>query len=468
MTPALENKPGIHPLFAKAVEASHSRPALPVPSNGRVDHAVILVGEAQPSEDRARLANALEGLAGWDILSDAHGEVVMSNGAGTVKWERHTEFLSLTAVGERDTAGDGASTATEVAFARMLDHLLKGHTGTTPDTTEPDLVDPRGAGGLFVRTRVLVDVAVSDEAIHEGRAEADQDVGVIPQALVNGGAIRLSTGLTHGDEGVVEYQALIKPSDIHAISPRRIGRFVQRVLEVETYRLMAYLAVPLMQAIGPRISALEEAVNSIADRAAHDPAPREEADILSSLTNLSAELQALGSVAAYRFAASLAYAAIVDERLEALREQRIEGYQRISTAVKRRLDPAMRSATALLARQQKIAGRIGYISELLRTRVDLTLQDQNAEVLQSIDARAKAQLRLQHAVEGLSVVAITYYSLGILSYLVKGTRWEGLGITAAFVQALIVIPVALFVFWRVRKTRKKAEEEERQSEEKTP
>lgn len=174
---------------------------------------------------------------------------------------------------------------------------------------------------------------------------------------------------------------------------------------------------------------------------------------MTELTNLSAELQSIGSASEFRFAASLAYAAIVDERLESLREQRIEGSQRISTAIKRRLDPAMRSCNALLRRQQKIAERIGYVTELLRTRVDLALQDQNAAVLQSIDQRARAQLRLQQAVEGLSVAAITYYTLGIIYYLVKGIPIEYGALSKDAVQSLFVVPVGLLVYFGLRRVR---------------
>ncbi|CAN0601187.1 unnamed protein product, partial [Ectocarpus sp. 12 AP-2014] len=210
----------------------------------------------------------------------------------------------------------------------------------------------------------------------------------------------------------------------------------------------------------------EANVNEIAERAAADPRPHEEAAILTELTNLSAELQSIGSASEFRFAASLAYAAIVDERLESLRENRIEGAQRLSTAIKRRLDPAMRSCNALLRRQQKIAERIGYVTELLRTRVDLALQDQNAAVLQSIDQRARAQLRLQQAVEGLSVAAITYYTLGIIYYLVKGAPLEAWGLSKDVVQALFVVPVALLVFYGLRRVRARNEAADGDAEEK--
>ncbi|MBV6658521.1 MAG: DUF3422 domain-containing protein, partial [Devosiaceae bacterium] len=386
---------------------------------------------------------------------DAHGEVVATDGALHIKWERHTEFIALTQIGPlRDPGASGES------FGNVLAAIAPAPEGTSEGGTR--------RAELFARMRMDVDLAPEGDDLTPQTAPpvdtmakaADPVDRFLLKVVMNGGAIRLSTNLHHNADGAVAYRAEVKRSDIQAASPNRIGRFVQRVIEVESYRLLAYLAVPLMQELGPRVSTLETRVNAIAQKAALDPAPQEEAEILTELTSLSAELQSVGSASEFRFAASLAYAAIVDERLTGLREDRIEGYQRLSTAVKRRLDPAMRSSKALLARQEQIASRIGYITDLLRTRVDLTLQDQNAEVLRSIDARANAQLRLQRAVEGLSVVAITYYTLGILYYLVQGTPWDGFGLTSTLVQAALVVPVVLLVFFGVQRARKRAERDE--------
>ena len=418
-----------------------------------MDHAVILVGESGPTEDYARIRAALDELGGWEIQQDAHGELVASAGKWRLKWERHTEFINLALIVPDD--GRGGSSV-DKAFGRILSHLAPNGKGSHE-------ADARGAG-LFARTRIRVDLAPEGDDLP---TKPGPDAPPIPdesrelQVIVNGGAIRLSTDLMHTGDGIVVYRAELKRTDSQAGSPHRIGRFVQRVIEVETYRLLAYLAVPMMQEVGPVVSRLEARVNDIAQRSARNPRPEEEAEILTELTSLSAELQSVSSASEFRFAAALAYAAIVDERLDGIREERIEGYQRLSHAVKRRLDPAMRSANALLARQLQVASRIGHITDLLRTRVDLTVQDQNARVLRSIDARANAQLRLQRAVEGLSVVAITYYFLGILGYLIKGSHvWEAMGLSDSLVQALLVIPVVLLVYLGLRKARRDAEAED--------
>ncbi|MFK7792179.1 MAG: DUF3422 family protein [Devosiaceae bacterium] len=423
-----------HPQFDAAARATHSRPALPVKAPAEINHAIILAGEANQASDHARFVDAIEGI-GWQVVQDGGGEVLAVKERSTIKWERHTEFISLTAV-----AGEKlGNTETSQAFEATLEALTSGENAASSDDV-----------GVLSRTRVLVGMLKDELNIPR------QDVP-IQRVLVVGDGIEVSTTLLHDQSQMVEYRATLLDDEAKPMSPRRVGRFVQRLIEIESYRLLAYLAVPMMQLMGPRVSALEAQVNEIAQRAAADPKPDEEQAILTELTNLSAELQSIGSDSEFRFAASLAYSAIVDERLESLRESRIEGSQRISTAVKRRLDPAMRSCNALLRRQQKIAERISYVTDLLRTRVDLALQDQNAAVLQSIDQRAKAQLRLQQAVEGLSVAAITYYTLGILYYLVKGSPVLPLGMSADAFQALFVIPTAVLVYWGLRRVRARNE-----------
>lgn len=423
-----------HPQFERAARATHSRPALPVHAPAQVEHAVFLVGEAEPAGDQRRFLDAVDHIA-WEIVQESPSEVLAIKERSTIKWERHTEFVTLTAL-----TGEGlANTQASEAFDFILENLATAY----QPKADQDI-------GLFCRARVLV--GMPDDDLDLNRMD-----GTVQKALVVGDSICVATTLLHDASKTVEYRATIQEDGMKSMSAARVGRFVQRLVEIESYRLLAYLAVPMMQRMGPRVSALEARVNEIAERAAADPKPDEEAAILTELTNLSAELQSIGSASEFRFAASLAYSAIVDERLESLRERRIEGYQRISTAIKRRLDPAMRSCDALLGRQQKIAERIGYVTELLRTRVDLALQDQNANVLKSIDKRARAQLRLQQAVEGLSVAAITYYTLGIIYYLVKGAPIDDVGVSRDVIQALFVIPVGLLVYWGLRRVRARNE-----------
>ena len=112
---------------------------------------------------------------------------------------------------------------------------------------------------------------------------------------------------------------------------------------------------------------------------------------------------------AYRFGAAAAYYRLVQQRVEDLREQRLAGFPPIREFMERRLAPAMATCQSVAARQTDLSTRIARRSALLRTRVDIELERQNQELLVQMNRRAKLQLRLQETVEGLSVVAITYY-----------------------------------------------------------
>jgi uncharacterized membrane-anchored protein len=63
-----------------------------------------------------------------------------------------------------------------------------------------------------------------------------------------------------------------------------------------------------------------------------------------------------------------------------------------------------------------------------------------------MDRRASLQLRLQETVEGLSVVAISYYLVGIVSYVAKALKGAGLPIEPDLAVGLAV-PVVLFLVW---------------------
>ncbi|MFW5698829.1 MAG: DUF3422 family protein, partial [Planctomycetota bacterium] len=99
--------------------------------------------------------------------------------------------------------------------------------------------------------------------------------------------------------------------------------------------------------------------------------------------------------------------------------------------------------------------RIARAADLLRTRVDLALQEQNRSLLTSMDERAKLQLRLQQTVEGLSVAAVSYYLIGLLSYVLQA--WAvAIGPKTADILLAMAVPVVVFAVWSlVRRIRRR-------------
>ena len=95
-------------------------------------------------------------------------------------------------------------------------------------------------------------------------------------------------------------------------------------------------------------------------------------------------------------------------------------YQRLGIFLDRRFSPAMATCTAVAERINGLAVRSERASNLLRTRVDIMLETQNQQLLRSVDSNARRQLLLQQTVEGLSVVAISYYAINIAAKLIEG------------------------------------------------
>ncbi len=120
----------------------------------------------------------------------------------------------------------------------------------------------------------------------------------------------------------------------------------------------------------------------------------------------------------------------------------------------RRLKQAMNTCEAIVRRQETLAERIANTNDLLRTRVGIVQEQQNRKILQSMNARAAQQLRLQQAVEGLSVVAISYYMTGLVYYGGKGLKALGLAVNPDLVAGMLLPVIAGVVWLGLRKLHK--------------
>jgi len=236
------------------------------------------------------------------------------------------------------------------------------------------------------------------------------------------------------------------------MNQRQAGRLVQRLLEVGAYRMMAMLAFPLARDVLPQVSDAERTLNDLMDAMASSDSGEDERQILKQLTGLASRIEALSLKSSYRFSAAIAYHALVQRRIEELREVRLDdvnevrGLQPPGEFVNRRLAPAMETCRSATDRLEALAKRIGRASDLLRTRVDVALEEQNRDLLESMDRRARVQLRLQETVEGLSVVAISYYLLGLVSYAAKSIKAAGAPINTDITTGLS-LPIVIGVIW---------------------
>ncbi len=236
------------------------------------------------------------------------------------------------------------------------------------------------------------------------------------------------------------------------LTPIRLGALAQRLLEIETYRTLALLGIPLTRSLGPHLRSIEKRLAAITAEM-RKSARRDSEGLLSRLTDLSAELEADTASSLYRFGASRAYYEIVEERLAALGETVIPGCYRWRSFLHRRIAPAMRTCRTIEERQASLSDKLARATTLLRSWIDVQLERQNSDLLASMNNRAKLQLQLQQTVEGLSVAAISYYVIGLLAYLIKGIP----GLHDVVAPELVIsglVPFVLFaIWWTVRRIR---------------
>ncbi|WP_237152309.1 DUF3422 family protein [Oryzibacter oryziterrae] len=415
----------VHPLRARILGEVHARPFRVMESPRVVLHYAFQTPPASASADRAFLNSYClqRGLEGPGLERKFH---VVDVAGGTLRWEQFTEFTTYTF--DRAPSGD-------------------------PDPFRAPVEDPFGAGfqppgELVVATRLdLVPEAELAGGI-EGAFASFEDIWVSASHVVDRTALIVTDFRVDRDGRT---RILVVDRGLHA---RHVGALIQRLLEIETYRTFAMLGLPEAQAIAPTINSIEKRLVEIASEIRSSAGLEQNRLMLEHLSELTADLEAAAAASAYRFGASRAYDEIVGSRLGAIREEGYEGYSTWAAFLARRTAPAMRTLETLQARQHDLSQRLGRAANLLRTRVDVELEHQNGDLLDSMNRRARMQLRLQQTVEGLSVAAVSYYVVGLVGYLAKGTHFLGLEQPPELITALAVLPVLLLVWLVVRSIRK--------------
>jgi uncharacterized membrane-anchored protein len=250
------------------------------------------------------------------------------------------------------------------------------------------------------------------------------------------------------------------------ISASRLGRTVQRLLDINNYRSMALLGLPQAQFATKKLALLDRSLSESLHqlRTSNQPDKQSidvknsivsESDMLKSLTDLSMRQQRLSAQIQFRLSASNAYFKIVDGRLRDIGECRVPGYQSLDKFLRRRLEPAQRTCEAVNDRLHDLSVRTSHAVDLLRTRLNLLLEKQNHALLESMDKRAKVQTRLQQTVEGLSIAAITYYFVGLVGYMFKSVADILPSVPAGLLTGLSVVPIALGVWMFTRRMKRK-------------
>ena len=412
----------------------HARPSGSLQTPGIVTYIARLPDTGRGGEEN-NAADMLENLlARYSVAAPepAVKHLATTLGSARLRWERHTEYDRFTFVAA--AAGDEPFVpAAELALpadwlARMRGEVLVGvHAATTAYETWHE--DSDEISRRFFDGNVLIGSRIADD-----RAVALTDLRIRSDGF--GRLLLLNDGMS-------EAQA---------------GRVMQRLLDIETYRMMALLALPVAQRLMPVLDDVESELNAVGE-ALVDAGAQQETELLDRITRLAAESQHRQQKSTYRFSASDAYYEIVLQRIGDLREQRLPGLQTFEEFTTRRLTPAVKTYRAVAKRQQSILEQMARATKLLSTRIDIERQRQNQALLVSMDRRAKAQLQLQATVEGLSVAAVTYYLVGLVAALAAAASVFGMPLDKSLVAGISVPLIAAAVYLSMRRIHRRIREE---------
>jgi uncharacterized membrane-anchored protein len=418
-----------HPLRYPLTNELHARPfpALEVPCT-----AVFLAfKEPFDAANRARARDRAHLIDLLDRNGSPHPQPEATHFSGPVgrhelKWESHTEFVTYSAF----SPGVGPRAFDPEEMRVFPENWL----ATAP-------------GKRLVAVLIRVEVMPEDEDGVTPRLEE----WFVPESMacsrvVDGAAI-VAGDFRIDQAGIMRFAVFVRPGT----GARRVGRIVQRLCEIETYRAMSMLGLMRARQMSTHLNAIDPKLSALVSGL--DSAGQTPEATLHELLSISAELESQAVQVSFRFGATAAYEAIVNQRIEVLREVRIHGRQTFGEFMMRRYDPAMRTVKSAEARLRSMAERAQRAAELLRTRVDVERSAQNQKLLESMDRRADLQLRLQRTVEGLSVVAISYYAVNLATYALYPFA-ERLSISKGVATAVATPIVILLVWAAVRRIRR--------------
>jgi len=406
----------------------HARPPEPMQAPLAISHVVMWVDRDTAQASRAHLARLLldHHLPAPDAQTN---HLRMDLGAFRLRWELHTEFVSWTfmrPVTEYQVVQANPDTAVQGVPQQWLSEL---------------------PGQCLARLHLWL-LATGGHALHEWLPRLLHDDTLVASTVAEGHGEVYTDFQMHPDG----YSRIFLLTG--SLTPRRQGRLVQQLLEIETYRMAALLGLP---AARDASAALADAERELADlaKAIRSAETQHEAGLLDRLTRLAGEVEGQYAATHSRFSATRAYFELVDRRIRDIAESRMPGMQTIGEFMERRLSPARSTCDWAGRRQTALSERVSRMSNLLRTRVDFEQQESSQDLLEAMNQRQGMQLKLQSTVEGLSVAAITYYITGLVNTFAKGAATWGWPWSADTTAACAVPLVAAVVWWSMRRLHNK-------------
>lgn len=123
------------------------------------------------------------------------------------------------------------------------------------------------------------------------------------------------------------------------------------------------------------------------------------------------------------------------------------GYPLLSRFFIEKADNLCTQYQRLFTRIDGIRREMVDLITILRTKIDLTLQEQNLELQRSMDKTAKTQMIMQHTVEGLSVIILSYYTVHLAEFIFESLEASHIINISLSTAKGIFVPVAIVLSW---------------------
>jgi len=396
----------------------------------QISHLVLLCDNSLADHERSLIAQLCER---YDVAPPIrhcnHFNAML--GAYRINWERHTEY---------STYKFFYSAPFETPFAESaINYVPREWIAALP-------------GEIIAATHIALDSRERPQRSLKELSILFASNTVIGSEVAAGNAVAWTDNRIHADGFG---RILIHDVELRG---RQTGRLVQRLLEIETYRMLAMLPVPMMRSFIPQLTRFDEQLVTLTENNINLECLEDEQHFLNELTQLAVEIERISAKTSQRFNASSMYYDIVKLRVSELREKRIQGLQIFQEFMEQRLSPAMGTCALVNNKLETISTRVERASSLLRTRVEISMEKQSRDLLRSMDKRAHLQLRFQETVEGLSIVVLSYYLLGIVGYGLKAFKALGLKLNTEIATGIAIPIVVGTVFLLVRRLRRMAYE----------
>ncbi|HIF18742.1 MAG TPA: DUF3422 family protein [Cycloclasticus sp.] len=418
--------PSEHPLRHRLFNEAHVRPYSDLKAPVQISHLALMTDDITAEMECEHLCLLAEqyGVAPPNMKA-THYNITFKG--ITLKWAKHTEFSTYSFI----TTKQHEQAFSSKAIEGVADEWIKAI-----------------KGDLLVAQHIEIMSACDSLCIEEIVTEHFQQDSLVA-SFVGGTAAQAWTDFQLQNDGFSNILIFDE-----SLTPQTTGRLVRHLLELETYRMLALLALPLVEKYGKPLREMGDRLTDITQRMSSTETLQEEHSLLGDLTALEASIEQIIASTSYRLSATRAYRSIVTDRVKRIRENRIEGRQMISRYLERRFEPAMNASKSITSMLESLSVHISRASQILMARINLAVESQNQKLLNSMDKRAKLQLRLQETVEGLSIAAVTFYVVSIMQYVADALRAVGVNIdTDIFVGASIPI-VLLGVLLAARKIKK--------------